>query len=432
MIFRVLATTTTFAFASCVTLGCGGSVLDGAPLDAGDHSADAGDHSALDAGLVVIASPDSATASPDASPSCGDTDDDPHNCGACGHDCFGTACAGGTCTPLPVAVLATGQSLPAGLAVDDAGVYWLDLGVEQGTGKAAGPYVGGALMTCAKSGCASGPTALVSGVTEALDLGEPAPLVALGGNVYFAAVQSQSFTGQVLMCATGGCNGSATLIASGFPWAMATNGAALFWTEGSQSLVLSCALGGCGGAPTALFAPPAQSYPLTQGIAADTTSAYWIVTGVADNIVSCAVTGCNDAPSPLGNTLPENAQIVADANNLYFTDANPIELGGILTCPKSGCSGSPTVLASGRSAPHGIAVDSARVYWTEEGDDVVNGVEVPNAGGVYACAVAGCGDSPTAIATGQQSPMGIAVDDSRVYWTTEGPDGGQVLSVAKP
>ena len=287
-------------------------------------------------------------------------------------------------------------------------------------------------MTCAKGGCPSGPTTLVSGLTQILSLGMPAPILAAGGNVYFGDVTAQNFSGQIQLCATSGCSGTPSVFATALPWAMAANGASLFWTGGDQGFVQSCPLGGCEGAPVTLFSPPAQQPPLVEGIAADATAAYWIVTGVNDNVVSCPVTGCNDAPSPLGDTLPMYSQIVADAHNLYFTNTNPLELGAILTCPKSGCAGSPAVLASHRSGPHGIAVDGARVYWTETGDNVKNGVAVPNAGAVYACAVTGCGDSPTVLAAGQEGPMGIAVDDSRVYWTTFNQTGGQVLSVAKP
>src|SRR5579859_7977141 len=46
---------------------------------------------------------------------------DGKNCGRCGHDCLGDACAGGTCEPV---ALVLGQSSPQDVAVDDTYLYW--------------------------------------------------------------------------------------------------------------------------------------------------------------------------------------------------------------------------------------------------------------------------------------------------------------------
>jgi sugar lactone lactonase YvrE len=50
-----------------------------------------------------------------------DTNADPHNCGACGHDCCGGACTAGQCQPL---VLASQQVKPAWVIADATHVYW--------------------------------------------------------------------------------------------------------------------------------------------------------------------------------------------------------------------------------------------------------------------------------------------------------------------
>ena len=50
-----------------------------------------------------------------------DTNGDPHNCGTCGHDCCGGACAMGQCQPL---VLASQQAQPAWVVADATHVYW--------------------------------------------------------------------------------------------------------------------------------------------------------------------------------------------------------------------------------------------------------------------------------------------------------------------
>jgi hypothetical protein len=57
------------------------------------------------------------------SPRCVDVVDDPHNCGVCGRDCQGGACADGVCQPV---LVAAGEDYPVSLAVDDSRVYWLN------------------------------------------------------------------------------------------------------------------------------------------------------------------------------------------------------------------------------------------------------------------------------------------------------------------
>src|SRR5579859_928196 len=58
---------------------------------------------------------------PQESTGCGDVETDPHNCGRCGHDCFGGACISGGCQPV---VLASGQNDSSAIALDAKNVYW--------------------------------------------------------------------------------------------------------------------------------------------------------------------------------------------------------------------------------------------------------------------------------------------------------------------
>jgi hypothetical protein len=70
-------------------------------------------------GSIVAGGATSAGGSP-ATP-CLDTTNDPHNCGQCGHDCLGGACAAGRCQPV---VLASGERFPNSITSDGSEVFW--------------------------------------------------------------------------------------------------------------------------------------------------------------------------------------------------------------------------------------------------------------------------------------------------------------------
>ncbi len=365
---------------------------------------------------------------------CGDPLTDPHNCGACGHDCLGGACDAGACVPLPVGVLATGQFSPIAMAVDGTSVYWLDWGAsissEGGGGLPTVEVFAAQVVKCAVGGCGNRPTVLAT-----LSLPTPFPSAIAGGiptspsalavdatNVYWTEQTA------VRACAIGGCGCSPTTIATGVnqPPGVAAAAGSAFWTVWAHGApytgtVETCPITGCVGGPTILA--HAQGGPL--GLVSDGTDVSWVDT-YANNgsLMMCPVGGCNGAPTQLwastGVTGGNPIGVVGDATRLYWTNGGP---GSVMECQKADCPGTLITLASGRNRPSGIAVDGADVYWREDN--------------VYKCAIGGCNGTPTLVATASIDQFSwdaaLALDSTRVYWTQGGttPNDGRIMWAVK-
>jgi hypothetical protein len=110
-------------------------------------------------------------------------------------------------------------------------------------------------------------------------------------------------------------------------------------------------------------------------------------------------------------------------DRIYWTDGiYPM----IRTCSLADCASGFTTVVTMKSSPQVIAADDRSLYWvTAEDDDGL--------GEVMKCPVSGCGSSPITLASGQlASGVGLALDDTHVYWTNRGnwtwrSDGTQTL-----
>jgi hypothetical protein len=326
-----------------------------------------------------------------------------------------------TTTGPPGAVLtASGQQAPVAIAVDGVNVYWMNLGTNATTdAKAPLGWTGGQVLKCPVAGCGGAPVALASNLAQGPSTAAPAPFVSDGVSVYW----SDDSGPRIVKCAVAGCGGEPEVIGPQGAQGLAVFQQNFYWTEFSAELY-ACPIAGCGSSEATLWS--AGFSPCDVGVAVDASGIYWVAQA-PNTLFSCPLGGCAGAPTALMAASPDVAdvqQVALDANNVYFTDGNPIELGMILACAKSGCGTTPTVLASGLDAPVAIATDGINVYWTETGPDFVGGTSVAGVGLVRKCAVGGCGNAPTNVATGLTSPGAIALDDANVYWTEEGTAAG--------
>jgi sugar lactone lactonase YvrE len=97
-------------------------------------------------------------------------------------------------------------------------------------------------------------------------------------------------------------------------------------------------------------------------------------------------------------------------------DAGPAASDAALETPDATMAKpQPIAIATGQNTPNGLAVDAANLYWTTSDGNVV---KAPSTGG-----------QATVLASGQHAPWGIAVDANNVYWVNA-VTPGQVMSVS--
>jgi len=224
-------------------------------------------------------------------------------------------------------------------------------------------------------------------------------------NVYWLANDFES-SPTISKCAKSGCGGSPTVLLTGPAnslGSIAVDNTSLYWTHymvvPPYGYIMKMPIGG--GAQTAL-----TNQTNVVNIVTDSTDVYWLGTPPYFNagLWKCGVSGCNLNPTQL-STIAGNAYLAVDNTNVYTADYG---MGSVYACPKTGCGVNPTKLANGTNI-QGIATDGVDVFWTDG-----NGTS----GWISKCAVGGCGMSPTLLAFISDTPLGIAVDATSVYWTT--------------
>jgi hypothetical protein len=314
-------------------------------------------------------------------------------------------------------VLAAGQQAPIGLAVHGENVYWMNGGHNNTTNaKTPASTTGGQVRKCAIRSCSDLVTVLAADRQVGPSSVYPFPIVTDGKDVYWSDQTPQDDHDQALSglfkCSVNGCAGAPRKIGTRAR-TLAVYDGRLYWTAGG---VYTCKEDDCE-STTSSVGPT----PMALGIAVDATGVYWSTEG-KQSVRSCALEGC-DEPNlldPNDGTSRNLQQVALTSTHVYIADRTPVGFGQILVCPKSGCNGNPVALASGLSEPNSIATDGVNVYWAETGDYLANGANVPNAGSIRKCAVTGCANAPTTIASAAGFPTGIAVDEWFVYWAEQG------------
>ncbi len=179
-------------------------------------------------------------------------------------------------------------------------------------------------------------------------------------------------------------------------------------------------------APSASTAPKiarvvasGQSHPW--GVYVDATHVYWSNKGDANvegAVMRVAKTG--GAPERVAGAKTPYA-IAVYGRRVLWTSPTPVGGGIAESIPGSGSSGTTTALVHrALHEPWSLVVRGNRIYWTELGERVVMSAPIDDPNATVALPVIDWSKIETH-ATAKGRPVGLAVDDTHVYWTDSDP-----------
>lgn len=353
---------------------------------------------------------------------CGDTTNNPANCGACGHDCLGGTCVASVCQP--VLVISNSALLaPYDMLVGDDGFSY---------------FTDGSSDTGAKNVARVDKT-MVNGTTPELLIdwtaneGYPNQLAIGGGNFYFAVdsqVANPYYGGGIVMCPLAGCpNGQGVSTGGISSYAVATDGTHVFfgadYADGNFNDFYQLHITDMG---------LKNNSELINGLAGsdynyiDTDREGGIYYGTGDGLFKCNAAGCGDAGAPLlGAQQLEINEVRYAGDRIYFTSAPFSSGASVQWVPTAG--GTPTFVTTNVNFPLGIVTDANYVYFTDVGN-----LNNPSDGRVTRCPRDGCGGNDVNAvklsngAANGGNPRALAQDTTMLYWGTY---TGNIWRVAK-
>jgi hypothetical protein len=309
------------------------------------------------------------------------------------------------------------QSDAQALAVDETRLYWL-------TGYASPAFNAGKerpahVRSCLKTNCA--------GATIAYDTWPAAgsvfpsfpkdPFSALSvssGRVYWSRF-TPSGSYQLVSCASTGCVGApAVLTETSSVSSLASDAQAVYWLSWSDKAILTCQVGGCD-SPEVFASVTAFE---TKGLAVDSSFVYWLDTDAElDWAVMRAPKDRSEGPRVLATGLNQPASLAL--NSRYVSFSSRYSVGQVAYCPLAGCANSPTAVATNQPYPLSIASDEQSIYWLNAPPRASTKTRA-----VMRANFGDAGAEPTEIDVVSTpelpSPQAIAVDDSFVYWISWG------------
>lgn len=250
-------------------------------------------------------------------------------------------------------VIASGQMVPTGIAIDDSSVYWANRDA-------------GSIVKCPLAGCgAAEPTLLASNV------GQPLGLAVDDENFYWMTPD-----GKASSCPLSGCTGVPKLVLQ----LVNVNKAIDVRVVGDDLYFAAwpylgfCPASGCVEAGPTLF-------ERTPAVSLD-SNADRLFVAKNSGIISCSLADCLE---PVTLTAAHAVGLSIDASHVYFAESSYLMLAGVTItpaisrCPLAGCAGEPPeVVVSGDVSPFGVVVSATRIFYTNyEHGTVVSTPKLP-------------------------------------------------------
>jgi hypothetical protein len=316
---------------------------------------------------------------------CVDPATDPMNCGGCGSVC-NTSCAGGVCSLLPAdCPYPFGQiGHDVCLAIDAMNVYWQTNYYYNSDSDAI-------FSLPLNGGC---PSMAVSGLTF------PNRIASDGKNLYFTAIQSGPTYGTVNVAPVGGGKRSVIATNQDQPDQILVDAHNVYWTSSGDGSIWKSDktsptpmnLAGPFAAgrlymrvdSTNVYFPEAATnivnrVPIAGGVvtavttpsqalgalAIDEQSLYFVTGSDSGEIATAGLLGTNQVPVPIVHSQPPLRSIQVGGSHLYYTRGDEIHrvtIGGE----------NDTILASSQNQPNCMALDETSVYWISEDGSAVS------------------------------------------------------------
>ncbi len=327
-----------------------------------------------------------------------DLANDRDNCTACGRNCLGASCVARRCQPIE---LRPGQTFPHQIAVGAEHVFWSNGGEGLGNGE---------IIRANLDGSARRTLASMAGKARGLTLDESNVfwVDANDGSLHRVARDTNS-PDQVIVPGPGmmGESGEGGIV---------IDGGQVFWSFERGGLIRVANKNGNGATDLATMQPSPRQLAVLDGV-------LYFTVGAEPELRSVPISGgavsVHTSEAELGPVSRSWGITRADGNIFFRASDWGAGLDGRLLRWSPSDMSMSLIAASPGAAD--LTSDATHLYFTSDEDNTVS--KIPIAGG-----------DVTVLATAQDNPTGIAVDDTAVYWTNRAlgvPGGGTIMKVAK-
>jgi hypothetical protein len=348
-------------------------------------------------------SPDASKASkPACTVDAADFKADPHNCGACGHDCNAAQCQEGKCA---VDTFGSDPSLVVqGLAQDATWIY-------------------AAANTASDHGIGRVRKANKADSQAVVHTSSTIRFVVAYGPLFWTEDKGVGTIPKPSDTVDSNPGATGTAFAASEPNppdGIAVDDAFVYWTDAKSGVIRRAARATKSPQTIVSSAGGATS------IASDGTSIYW-TDGTGNRVMRSQTDGTG--PHEIVANQPSAAGLWIDDSGVYFTTARAP--GTVMRAAKDG-SGLVAIASAEPTAPRRVVVDGDFVYWIDEStsSSPLPPLLPPNPpnGSVRRARRDGSDKTPLTLADGQ-APVDLVVDDTYVYWSS--PSDHSIKRVAK-